>query len=127
MSKKNELESNLIGKNKLFFIIISEDKSIYGMFFPNYIIGKENFSTNVSFFTLTKGIEIKEEKYESLNFFTNIKFSNNYLIKVGEKSWLFKLYYDHIIFNSKQNLIQNYNKEIMKNSKIKKIMVFKCK
>lgn len=125
--QKNDLEISLYGKDNLCFIIMDEYYNTYGMYYPGLINGNENFSPNVSFFILSKGIEVYQKRYDSNNFFTNIKFSNDYLIKVGENHWLFKLYKDHIIFNFNQNLLNNYNTDIMKDSKILKILVFKCK
>lgn len=126
--KKNNLENLLYGKNNLCFIFIDENNNCYGMYYPGYIIGKEIYSTDVSFFILSKGIEIIEKKYNSLEFFTELKFSKNkYLLKVGNKNWLFKLYNNYIEFNYNQKLLLDYNKNIMKTSKIIKILVFKCK
>lgn len=127
LTQKNDMEISLYGKNNLLFIIMDENYNSYGMYFPGTIIGNDNISANVSFFTLTKGIEVYQKRYDTINFFTNLIFSNDYLIKVGEDDWLFKLYKDHIIFNSKQNLLKNYNSDIMKDSKILKVLVFKCK
>ena len=125
--KKNDLEISIYGKDNLCFIIMDEDYNTYGMYYPGTIYGNENFSPNVSFFILTKGIEVFQKKYDTTCLFTNIDFSNDYLLKVGENDWLFKLYKDHIVFNFNQNLLNNYNSDIMKDSKILKTMVFKCK
>ena len=125
--KKNVLEKCLLGKNNLCFIIQDINKNYYGMYFPGDITGDYNVCMNVKFFILTKGIEIKEINYNSNRIFTSIIFSNDdYLIQVGENDeWLFKLYKDHIEFNCNQKLINNFNKTIMKTSKIQKFYVFK--
>lgn len=125
--QKNDLEISLYGKENLLFIFMDENYNSYGMYYPGSIEGNDNTSGNVSFFILTKGIEVYQKRYDTINFFTDIKFSSDYLIKVGKSNWLFKLYKDHIIFNSNQNLLRNYNTDIMRDSRILKILVFKCK
>ena len=125
--KKNVLEESLFGKNHLCFIINDENNSYYGMYFPGYVTGNDSISMNVSFFILTKGIEVNEIKYDSRHAFTSLFFSmDDYLLKVGEAdTWLFKLYNDRIKFNCNQNVLSNFNKTVMKTSKIKKFFVFK--
>lgn len=126
--KKNCIESQCFGKKNLIFITIDNHNNTYGCFFPERIDSDENYSMYMSLFTITKGIEIIEKKYEFVDIMNCISFPKDCLYCIGEgNQWVYKVVNDgclQIVWNDKQKLITCYNRTIMKTSPLKRIVVY---
>lgn len=125
---KSEFQSVLFMKRSLCFLIIDIYDNCYGIYYPGTIDRELNCCLNVSLFSLSRGIEIAVRKYNVVSAFGYISFSrNDYLLEMGAKNWLLRLYTDRIIFNENQRVLESYNKTIMKSASLKQILVFNCK
>ena len=49
--------------------------------------------------------------------FNYLSFSNtSYLMELGSKTWLLRIYKDHVVFNENQNVLDTYNHTLMKSA-----------
>lgn len=127
--RKNVVEKQCFGKRDIIFITTDEDNNTYGCYFPERISSKENFSLQMGLFTMTKGLEIVEEKYDFDHIMNCISFPKDCLYCIGDDyDWLYRVYKDgdimRIVWNSTQRMITSYNRTIMKSAALSRIMVY---
>lgn len=127
--KKNSVEEKCFGKKSLVFINVDSSNNTYGCFFPDCVESDENYCMNISMFTITKGIEIIESKYEFDDVITCVSFPKDCLYCVGEGSqWVYKVVQDggtlKIVWNDSQKVLRNYNRTIMKTAPLKRLVVY---
>lgn len=126
--RKNAVHSVVFMKRSLCFVIIDEADNCYGIYYPGTINGELNHCIDMSLFSLSKGIEVDVRKYTTVDAFGYIRFSmDSYLIELGSKNWLLRLYNDRIEFNKNQTVLNCYNRTIMRSSKLKQLLIFNCK
>lgn len=129
--KKNEIETQCFGKRSLILITTDANNNTYGCYFPEKITTQENYSLYMSMFTITRGIEIVEEKYEFAHVMNCISFPKDCLYSVGDgNQWVYKVVKKRgyeIVWNKKQDVLPVYNRLIMKTNKIKRIVIYTTK
>lgn len=125
--RKNVIQAAVFMKKSLCFIIIDELDNCYGIYYPGIVDRELNCCVNVSLFSLTKGIEIDMRKYRTTSVFSYISFtSDGWLMEMGAKTWLLRIYDDRIVFNDNQNVLETYNHTLMKSARIKQLIVLNC-
>lgn len=129
--KKNEIETQCFGKRSLILITTDANNNTYGCYFPEKITTQENYSLSMSMFTITRGIEIVEEKYDFAHVMNCISFPKDCLYSVGDgNQWVYKVVKKRgyeIVWNKKQDVLPVYNRLIMKTNKIKRIVIYTTK
>ena len=125
--RKNVIQNAVFMKRSVCFIIIDELDNCYGIYYPGTIDRELNCCIGVSIFSLTKGIEIDMRKYYPTSAFNYLSFSNtSYLMELGSKTWLLRIYKDHVVFNENQNVLDTYNHTLMKSARLKRLMALNC-
>lgn len=128
--KKHGLENQCFGKRNILLITIDDRNNAYGCYFPDRIDSYENYCTDMSLFTITRGIEIVECKYAFDGIMNCISFPKDCLYCIGEESrWLYKITNRmglEIEWNDNQKMITTYDRAVMRSSKLRRVIVYAC-
>ena len=126
---KNQIEKCCFGKEKVCFILIDNNDTVYGHYHPGLIKSKDNYVNGLTIFLISKGIEIYEKKYHPRNFFISTSFPEKALYTVGDETEvIFSVTSNpfQINWNENQNQIYSYNRSLLKTSSVKRLMIYKC-
>ena len=126
---RNIVEKCCFGKEKVCFILVDANDTIYGHYHPGEIKSKENYVNGLTIFLISKGIEIHEKKYYPSAFFMTTSFPEDSLYTVGDESEpIFSVLPSpfRVVWNENQIQLRSYNRTLLKSSPLKRLLVYKC-